>query len=584
MPTQTVRSIHAQKSIETVIHPTAQPLSPSLRNVPAPEYPLQLQLQPPHKMVLQVSKLLLSLALAALTVQAEQAPAFDVPSFDYATLTSGNTPSLVLDALKKDGIITLKNIPAYAATRELYLAEAAACAVAAKDANAQFLLHKELSGGVKRYTISTSSGQDVDTTTLAATEATCPGYAQIYGAFTGILERAVASLADTLDATTFTTQDGYANAISTRKLFGEAVRLDHFHAYEAPQTVAGRQLSATDDLSLPLHEDDGMFIVFPTPAFYKVKSDKSLEAVAAGASAADSGLVIETHDHKRVRPVLKADEVTVMVGTGFNKWVKTSDRLPAVTHGMQMPTVVSTPLAAKERLLRSWFGKMTLLPSYHRMLSHMTFEQHANATARFLRQDAAVDAMTIGCAPGRKLVASATPECSFKDCSTKAGAAAPSEGCSVVCNRNHDGDDALCASSCSCAVSAHRATTCWMLCVKDLDTCVTNDQVCSGQSLVCKATPAPTPAPTTQTPATPAPTTKTPTAPAPTTQPPATPGTTPSPTTGSPSTPGTTPSPTTGSPSSPGTTPSPTTGTPTSPGTPSTEAPTTPASTVRPGC
>lgn len=520
-------------------------------------------------MVLQVSKLLLSLALAALvTVQAEQAPAFDVPSFDYATLSSGNTPSLLLDALKKDGIITLKNIPSYAATREAYLSQAAACAVVAKDASAEFLLHKTLAGGVKRYTISTASGQELDTSALAATtEATCPGYTKIYSDFTGILERAVASLADTLDATGFTTQDGYANAVSTRKLFGEAVRLDHFHAYEAPQATA-RQLSTTDDLSLPLHEDDGMFIVFPTPAFYKVKSDGSLEAVTAGASDADSGLVIETQDHQRVRPVLKADEVTVMVGTGFNKWVTTSDKLPAVTHGMQMPAS-NTPLAASERLLRSWFGKMTLLPSYHRMLSHMTFEQHANATSRFLKQDAEVDMMTIGCAPGRKLVASATPECSFNDCTTKAGASAPSEGCSVVCNRNHDGDAALCSASCSCTASSHRATTCWMLCVKDLDSCATTDQVCSGQSLVCNATPAPTtktpttPAPTTQPPSTPAPSTKTPATQAPSTQAP----TTPTPTTQSPGT----PTPTT---KTPGTTPSPTTGSP------STPAP----STIRPGC
>lgn len=514
-------------------------------------------------MVLQVSKLLMGLALATLAVQAEQAPAFDVPSFDYATLTSGNTPSLVLDALKKDGIITLKNIPSYASTREAYLAQAAACAVTAKDANAEFLLHKALAGGVKRYTISTASGQNLDTSALAATETTCPGYTKVYSDFTGILERAVASLADTLDATTFTTQDGYANTVSTRKLFGEAVRLDHFHAYEAPQ--AARQLTTTDDLSLPLHEDDGMFIVFPTPAFYKVKSDNSLEAVTAGASAADSGLVIETQDHKRVRPVLKADEVTVMVGTGFNKWVTTSDKLPAVTHGMQMPTS-NTPLAASERLLRSWFGKMTLLPSYHRMLSHMTFEQHANATSRFLKQNAAVDMMTIGCAPGRKLVASATPECSFNDCSTKAGSSAPSEDCSVVCNRNHDGDAALCAASCSCTASAHRATTCWMLCVKDLDSCATTDQVCSGQSLVCKTTPAPT----TKTPATPTPTTQAPSTPAPTTKTPTTP-TSQSPGTPSPATmtPSTTPSPTTGSPSIPA---------------PSTDASTTPAPTVRSGC
>lgn len=517
-------------------------------------------------MVLQASKILLSLALAALvaapsSVVATQAPAFDVPSFDYTTLASPGSSALVLDALKKDGIITLKNIPGYAAAREAYLAEAAACAVAAKEANAQFLLHKTLAGGVKRYTISTASGQDLDVDqTATVTDATCPGYAKIYHDFTSILERAVSSLADSLDATSFTTQDGYANTVSTRKLFGEAVRLDHYHAYEAASDADARRLSATevDDLSLPLHEDDGMFIVFPTPAFYKVKSDNTIESVATTAdstSGADSGLVIETQDHQRVRPVLKANEVTVMVGTGFNKWVRTSDKLPAVTHGMQMPSATE-PLAAQERLLRSWFGKMTLLPSHQRMLTQMTFEQHANATTRFLKQDADVDMMTIGCAPGRKLMASATPECTFNECTAKPGAS-PSEPCHIVCNRSHGGDAEICAESCSCKVYPKRATNCWMLCVKDLDTCATADQVCSGQSLVCKPTPAPPTQAPTQAP-TPPPTTK---APTPATQAPAPVTSTPStstPSTATPSTPSTTPAPTYLTPSTVGPTPAPT--------------------------
>lgn len=512
--------------------------------------------------MVQVSTMLLGLAAMALAVvQADQAPAFDVPSFDYTTLSVGKNPDLVLAALKKDGIISLKNIPSYASARDAYLLEAAACAVSAKEANAEFLLHKTFPDNTKRYTISTASGQDLDTTAMK-TDALCPGYAKYYHEFTSILERAVSSLADTLDATTFTTQDGYAQAVSSRKLFGEAVRLDHFHAYEAAPAPSNDARRLKEQDTFALHEDDGMFIAFPAPAFYKVKSDNSLESVAVG-SDADSGLVIETQDHQRVRPVLKTDEVTVMIGTGFNKWVATSDKLPAVTHGMKMPSIETS---ASERLLRAWFGKMTLLPSYQRMLTQMTFEQHANATTRFLKQGSSADMMTIGCAPGRKLVASATPECSFKDCTTKPGVAAPSEPCSLICNRSHGGDAENCAASCNCVASSHRATNCWMVCVKDLDTCATNDQVCSGQALTCKATPvpttqAPTPPPTTNAPATqtPAPTTRAPssTAPAPSTTAPA-------------------PSSTTSTPSSTTSTPSTTTSTPsTTLPTPSTTAPTT---------
>ncbi|POM61029.1 Carbohydrate-binding protein, partial [Phytophthora palmivora] len=60
--------------------------------------------------MVQVTKMLLGLtaifmAGAVPTNLAEQVPAFEVPNFDYQTLTSGNTPNDVLNALKKDGII-----------------------------------------------------------------------------------------------------------------------------------------------------------------------------------------------------------------------------------------------------------------------------------------------------------------------------------------------------------------------------------------------------------------------------------------------------------------------------------------------
>ncbi|KAE9055560.1 hypothetical protein PF010_g32107, partial [Phytophthora fragariae] len=169
----------------------------------------------------------------------------------------------------------------------------------------------------------------------------------------------------------------------------DAVRLDHFHAYEAPSvrerrlTSAATSTSNEDDLTLELHEDDGMFIVFATPAFYKVSSDgpkSTFEPVSAGGQDdSESGLIIQRRDGQRVRPVLKPDQVTLMVGTGYNRWVATSEQLPAVMHGVRMPAVETTE---SQRLLRAWFGKMTLLPSYQRMLKQMDFGVHANTTAR----------------------------------------------------------------------------------------------------------------------------------------------------------------------------------------------------------
>ncbi|KUF90877.1 4-coumarate--CoA ligase 2 [Phytophthora nicotianae] len=276
----------------------------------------------------------------------------------------------------------------------------------------------------------------------------------------------------------------------------DAVRLDHFHAYETPSLHERRLMSADsgtqastsdkDDLSLELHEDDGMFIVFATPAFYKVNNDganstfKSVQA--GGEDDSESGLIIQRRDGQRVRPILKPDQVTLMVGTGYNRWVGTSEQLPAVMHGMRMPEVKMTET---QRLLRAWFGKMTLLPSYQRMLKQMDFGEHANTTAQYVQQGHQSDHQLLGCAPGRHLLASADAECSYKECIVKAGATAPSEGCSVVCNRGHSTDPAACSKSCSCTASSHSATSCWMLCVKDLDTCARSKQSCSGQTRVC---------------------------------------------------------------------------------------------------
>ncbi|EGZ29589.1 hypothetical protein PHYSODRAFT_477644 [Phytophthora sojae] len=436
------------------------------------------------------------MAGAVPTTIADKAPAFEVPTFDYATLSTANTPNDVLDALKKDGIISFTNVPSYAQVRRAYLDSAANCAVSAQEANAEFLLHKTLSDGTNRYTISTPSGQEANPN-ATTTHAACPGYSAVYNEFSSLLELVVLNVATTLDATSFTTKDGYGQAVSSRKLMTDAVRLDHFHAYEAPSVHERRLASAAnattnsssqDDLTLELHEDDGMFIVFATPAFYKVSSDGSkstLESVSAGGQDdSESGLIIQRRDGQRVRPVLKPDQVTLMVGTGYNRWVATSEQLPAVMHGVRMPEVET---AETQRLLRAWFGKMTLLPSYQRMLKQMDFDVHANTTAQYVQQGYQSDHQLLGCAPGRHLLASVDAACSFKECNVKSGAAAPPEGCAVVCNRGHSTDAASCSKSCDCTVSTHTATSCWMLCVKDLDTCAVSKQSCSGQTKVCSA-------------------------------------------------------------------------------------------------
>ncbi|RLN50565.1 hypothetical protein BBJ28_00024783, partial [Nothophytophthora sp. Chile5] len=137
--------------------------------------------------MVQVSKMLLGLAAMLMasvvpTSLAEQAPPFEVPTFDYEQLSTGSTPDDVLAVLKKDGIVSFNNIPSYTQVRQAYLDSAAACAVSAQEVNAEFLLYKTLTDGTNRYTISTPSGQDADPT-ATTTDVACPGYSAVYNEF-----------------------------------------------------------------------------------------------------------------------------------------------------------------------------------------------------------------------------------------------------------------------------------------------------------------------------------------------------------------------------------------------------------------
>ncbi|TMW66666.1 hypothetical protein Poli38472_013978 [Pythium oligandrum] len=469
-----------------------------------------------------------ALGLASATQQANSLsalPTFDVPAFDYPSIAQGENPARLLQALQTDGIIALRNIPNYANLRERYLRTAAECAgVTANVDHDMFVSRKLFDDGTKRYTISTNAGRELSGSAMEV-DTTCPGYRQLYEEFSQTLEHAVNTFGSTLDQTSFTASDGQ-RSISSRQLVSDAVRLDHFHAYEAvPSGPASagvdgihRQL---EELSLPLHEDHGLFIAMSAPKFFDVGADRRL--VERELSESASGLVIQTASGSRVRPVLKNDEVVIMMGTGASRWLQTSHSIPAVMHGMKMPEGSENGV----RSLRAWFGKMTLLPAYQRMLlsNGVSFEAHSNATTRFLLANQEDDLKTVGCATGRRLMAS-EGKCTLRVCKTKSGASAPAEGCSTICNRkNHSPDDETnCTKSCDCSDSSSPAERCWMLCVANLDTnsCPSDKQTCTGQDMTCTVpTPAPTPAPvpTTTQPA-PVPTTTAP-APVPTTTQPA---------------------------------------------------------------
>ncbi|TMW66670.1 hypothetical protein Poli38472_013982 [Pythium oligandrum] len=439
-----------------------------------------------------------ALGLASATQQANSLsalPTFDVPAFDYPSIAQGENPARLLQALQTDGIIALKNIPNYANLRERYLRTAAECAgVTANADHDMFVSRKLFDDGTKRYTISTNAGRELSGSAMEV-DTTCPGYRQLYEEFSQTLEHAVNTFGSTLDQTSFTASDGQ-RSISSRQLVSDAVRLDHFHAYEAvPSGPASagvdgihRQL---EELSLPLHEDHGLFIAMSAPKFFDVGADRRL--VERELSESASGLVIQTASGSRVRPVLKNDEVVIMMGTGASRWLQTSHSIPAVMHGMKMPEGSENGV----RSLRAWFGKMTLLPAYQRMLlsNGVSFEAHSNATTRYLLANQEDDLKTVGCATSRRLAPSDTT-CTFKTCKTKAGMADPVDGCPVICNRNmpvnRPNDAPNCAASCDCVESTNPAVACWMLCVERFpeSVCPTDKQTCKGMELTCGSSPA----------------------------------------------------------------------------------------------
>jgi hypothetical protein len=433
-------------------------------------------------------------------------PTYQVPSFTYDTLQDEQVAKRLLNTLQEEGIVSIKHIPMYKELRERYLSEAAACVLKAEASRngdaSRFLSTKSLQDGTRRLTISTNAGEKLEGSS-AATSEICPEYRAVYEEFSKTVEHAVHSLGSSLDKTDFRAYD-MSKKISSRKLVREAVRLDHFHAYEAP--VRSSESNDGRELSVPLHEDHGLFIAMSAPKFFNVNEDsRALKEMSVG--EADAGLIIQSGSGDIVRPVLKDDELTIMVGTGMRRWLKTSHAIPSVMHAVRLPEFGST----EGRVLRAWFGKMTLLPSYQRMLgSRMLFEEFTNTTARYMSNEktSTRELMSIGCAPGRHLQAS-EGKCTFNDCTKKPGAT-PSDDCAIICNRSHGGDEAACAEHCSCTKSPNPAEICWMMCAKDLskDQC-DGEQECDGQKRVCKGGPPtnrPTPTPTPSSTPTPTPT------------------------------------------------------------------------------
>jgi len=437
----------------------------------------------------------LSLALCA-TAGASASPAdYAVPSVDFSQLSgdAGNAYNReLLRALQRDGILALRNVPRYAELRETYLETAAACAVAASADGAEFLLHRKLRDGTNRYTISMESGRKLGDGSASGGDevlSRCPAYQAAYQQFSAVVEAAVANVGSALDATQEfqVVVEGGAATMLARKLMDESVHLDHFHAYEAVADLdsAARQLreeaDVTSDLSLEMHTDNGLMIAMSAPEYFDVSP--SGEVSAKQTRSEDAGLLIQTADGEVVAPLLRADELVLMLGSGIDQWIQTSPPLHPVLHGMRYPRGLSYADGSGDeehhKLLRAWFGKMVLLEPFQVMANTgMTYGEYANQTTRYLleRGDEKEAFAAVACPPHRQLVASDS-SCSLKVCTAKSSASssALTYSCQVTCNHDSTSDAELCDEYCDCEDASESGTTCWMLCVANLDS-----DVCPG--------------------------------------------------------------------------------------------------------
>ncbi|KAF1329280.1 hypothetical protein FI667_g5980, partial [Globisporangium splendens] len=468
-----------------------------------------------------------------------------VPAVDFSQLGSGadaaaDTRTALLQAMQKDGIVALQNVPQYAALREKYLTKAAACAVTAKDNRAEFLLYRKLTDGTKRYTISTESGRKLSESGKETLEH-CPGYLEVYQEFSKLVEDTVADIGKALDATqALHIATGSELALTARELMEESVHLDHFHAYQAPDLT--RKLSSsyresTADLSLEMHTDNGLMIAMTAPEYFDVAD--SGEVRSKNTRSEDAGLIIQTAEGKTVRPVLQADELVLMLGSGVDQWIKTTPKLHPVLHGMRFPRGLSYgglsyadgSNVEDHKVLRAWFGKMILMNSEHVMQNTgMSYGEYANHTTRYLMEsNADLGFAAVACPPDRRLQASDS-KCMTKICTLKAGADSSQmlNSCQITCNHDSTDDAKLCQANCQCETQTVAGHNCWMLCVADLSTDVCpGEQKCNDAftmatlAMKCSAgtvapttttttSPSPSPKPSTTAPATTRPTTTTP--------------------------------------------------------------------------
>ncbi|RHZ42666.1 hypothetical protein DYB26_005432 [Aphanomyces astaci] len=352
--------------------------------------------------------------LVAAVAGATNYPPYQVPSFDLNTITTDGQHALVR-ALETSGIVAVRGIPDFEATRLAYLHTATNCAASAHDLDQ--LLKKELVDGTQRRTFSMNM-QGLNDQVAER----CPAFAIAHARYASTIDTATAQFAKTLDGIN---KDLTSDLLAP--IVQEGLHLDHFHAYAKPAVTTTN--APHHRLSLELHADAGLMIVFAKSHFFTETTNGKLEQATEDKAG---GLVIEL-DGSLVRPTLKDDELYFMAGEGLQHWGQFGHKFHPVVHGMVMPADVH----GSPEVVRAFAGRMLLLPAQTIMRNTgVTFGEYTKATTRHLKSEASSgeeSVMSLACPVGRVLRASDS-SCTLSIWSPGPGSTATKEECMRQCN------------------------------------------------------------------------------------------------------------------------------------------------------
>lgn len=300
----------------------------------------------------------LYLCLCLCLCLASSTPTAKVGEVKFDDLVRGGSgPVLALrKALVEDGIVAISGIKGVDALRERVLGDSARCVPASEDAVAS-----TLGDGTVRQSLGWKTVLGVVAEEeWDGNDGNCAAFAKNVLRVRKEMHRAVQIVVGHLDdvcrgkdSPSFAVERSSGPAYtSIASLIPQGDVLEHLHLYTgSPDSVyTGTEQSTSEQASLEMHTDNGLFIAF-LPGMVLDHSS----------SIDDDGFRVELSNGRVVRPLfpLESGNVTVlMVGDAFERLINVQAKFPfrAVPHRLKVPTGING--GAK----RAWFGRMYLPP------------------------------------------------------------------------------------------------------------------------------------------------------------------------------------------------------------------------------